>query len=226
MCSDLRAPIEFAGATDPRQGWGEPAHALFSLNLTNDALSGRSTRTFISEGHWSALLASIKPGDYVLIEFGHNDQHAIIDGPGVLNGTGNETMTVGNEVVRTFGAYLRQMISDVRRKLCIPVISSMTPRLDFVHNAQVIGTPYVTWAREVALAANVSYLDHNKYTALAYTAIGFQNTVKLFAPGDDTHTDPAGAVVVADAFVRALVCDGTLTALIAGLSAQGKAIAC
>ncbi|RKO91182.1 SGNH hydrolase-type esterase domain-containing protein [Blyttiomyces helicus] len=222
--------MKFAGATDPRQGWGEPAHDLFSLNLTNDALPGRATRTFITEGHWSALLSRISPGDYVVIEFGHNDEHSITHGAGVLDGIGHETITIRNgtksEVIQTFGAYLRKMISDVQTKRCIPVISSMTPRLAFVHGAQVIGTPYVTWAREVALAANVTYLDHNKYTALAYTQIGFQNTVKLFAPGDQTHTNPAGAVVVADAFVRALVCDGTLKALIAGLSSQGKAVVC
>ncbi|RKO88970.1 hypothetical protein BDK51DRAFT_31898 [Blyttiomyces helicus] len=107
IAGDLTAAKLF-NATDPRQGWGEPAHDLFSLNVTNDALQARSTRTFITEGHWTALLSSLSPGDYVVIEFGHNDAHSIVNGAGVLNGTGDETITIQSgpepEVVQTFGA--------------------------------------------------------------------------------------------------------------------------
>ena len=78
-------------------GWGRPFRAFFDpakINVVNGARGGRSSRTFVTEGLWDRLLADVKPGDYVLIQFGHNDG-GDINGEtiarGSLPGLGDET---------------------------------------------------------------------------------------------------------------------------------------
>ncbi|RKO91412.1 SGNH hydrolase-type esterase domain-containing protein [Blyttiomyces helicus] len=205
-------------------GWGVPLSDFFSFSVVNRARAGRSTRSFINDGLWDAILNNILTWSLTTtdhwalilqIEFGHDDAHPLRDGQGVL-GTGNETQTM----------YLTRMIDDVRSRNCTPILSSMTPRLKFVNNAQVIGTPFVEWAKDVANATETPFVDHNLFTAQMYTQMGLKNTMTLFAPGDSTHTDAAGAVVVAEMFLRGLVCDGQAEELIAGLSPRGAAVTC
>src|SRR4029077_10580036 len=93
-------------------GWGKSFGTFFDpakLKAVNQARGGRSSRTFITEGHWDRLLADLKAGDYVLIQFGHNDGGPINDAArarGSLPGLGDETreidnlMTQQHEVVR------------------------------------------------------------------------------------------------------------------------------
>src|SRR5437868_12426343 len=61
----------------PETGWGEMLQQYFDpskVKVDNRALNGRSTKSFIDEGHWQAIVSSLKVGDYVFIEFGHNDE--------------------------------------------------------------------------------------------------------------------------------------------------------
>src|SRR6476619_965522 len=84
-------------------GWADPFVAYFDLtktNVLNRARGGRSSRTFITEGLWDKVLSDIKPGDFVLIQFGHNDAGAINDASrarGSLPGIGEETQEIDNE---------------------------------------------------------------------------------------------------------------------------------
>src|SRR5215470_14804493 len=99
-------------------GWGKPFGALFDaskINVVNRARGGRSSRTFVTEGLWDQLIADVKTGDYVLIQFGHNDGGPINGekiARGSLPGLGDETQEIDNlltkqhETVRTFGWYM------------------------------------------------------------------------------------------------------------------------
>src|SRR5438093_5429266 len=107
-----------------QQGWGDPIKALFDktqIKVENHAIGGRSSRTFQTEGRWDKILASAKPGDFVLVQMGHNDGGPLDDAKrarGSLPGTGEETREIDNpitkkkEVVHTYGWYLRKYIAD------------------------------------------------------------------------------------------------------------------
>ena len=95
-------------------GWGTPLVALFDssqIKVENRALAGRSSRTFFTEGLWEKVLKDIGPGDYVLMQFGHNDGGGLNDpkGRASLKGTGEETQEVTKEgeqeIVHTYGWY-------------------------------------------------------------------------------------------------------------------------
>jgi lysophospholipase L1-like esterase len=132
------------GAGERQEGWGQLFAAYFDaskVNIVNLARGGRSSRTVITEGLWDRLLAQVKAGDTVLIQFGHNDGGPINDEPppplrarGSLPGLGEETREIDNvltkqhEVVHTFGWYMRRMIADVKAKGASPIVLSLTVR--------------------------------------------------------------------------------------------------
>ena len=121
------------------QGWGAPFLTYFEpskINVVNAALGGRSARTYITEGRLDQLVAKLKPGDTVLVQFGHNDAYDIngSTGRGSLHGTGEESEEIENritrkhEVVHTFGWYLRKFVNDIRAKGANPIILTLTIR--------------------------------------------------------------------------------------------------
>lgn len=107
-------------------GWGEPLADYFDpakINVVNRAIGGRSSRTYITEAHWQEVLNLLKPGDFILIQFGHNDSGPLDDpsrARGTLPGTGEETKEIENpilkrhEVVQTYGWYMRQYVEQAR----------------------------------------------------------------------------------------------------------------
>ena len=129
-----------ANGTPGAIGWGKPFGALFDpakVNVVNRARGGRSSRTFITEGHWESLLAGVKSGDYVLIQFGHNDGGPINGAQiarGSLPGLGEESQQIDNlltgqpETVRTFGWYMTKMVRETKSKGAMPVLLSLTVR--------------------------------------------------------------------------------------------------
>src|SRR5690606_3878896 len=126
------------GSGDEQQGWGVPFARYFDpsrVNVVNRARGGRSSRTFITEGLWDALLDDVKRGDVVLIQFGHNDGGAINDASrarGSIRSLGDEAEEIDNlltrkrEVVRSYGWYMRKMIADVKERGATPVVLSLT----------------------------------------------------------------------------------------------------
>src|ERR1035438_4067289 len=135
------------GAGEMQQGWAVPFADYFDatkVNVANRARGGRSSRTFVSEGLWAQMLADVKPGDVVLIQFGHNDGGAINQEPpgsrrplrarASLPGLGEEQQEIDNvvtkkhEVVHTFGWYLRKMVADTKAKGATPILMSLTVR--------------------------------------------------------------------------------------------------
>jgi len=197
-------------------GWGEPLVDYFDsskINVVNRAIGGRSSRTYITEGHWDDTLALMKPGDVVLFQFGHNDSGPLDDtarARGTLRGVGEETQEIENpilhrhETVHTYGWYMRKYVADTLAKGAIPVICSPIPRKVWkegkvVRNAQ----DYGGWARQVAEQTHIAFIDLNEIIARRYDALGETKVEPLFAD-PHTHTSRAGAELNAEAVVTGL----------------------
>jgi lysophospholipase L1-like esterase len=186
-------------------GWGEPLVDLFDtarINVVNRALGGTSSRTFLIQGLWNGVLKQLKPGDFVLMQFGHNDNGPLDDkdrARGTLPGTGDETREIDNpitgqhETVHTYGWYLRRFIADARAKGATPVVCSLIPRKTWKDGKiERNATTYQKWAAEVAAAGKTGYIDLNERIAARYDALGPEKVELLF--GDPhTHTSRAGA---------------------------------
>ncbi len=113
-------------------GWGDPLAAYFDpakINVVNRAVGGTGVQTFMAQGYWDRVLALLKPGDVVIMQFGHNDNGARAP----LHGVGEETevrrgVNGTDETMHTWGWYLRKYISDARAKGAIPVVCTLIPR--------------------------------------------------------------------------------------------------
>lgn len=191
----------------PQCGWGEKMGELFDttqLRISNQAMAGRSTRTFVKEKRWEKVINSIKKGDYLIMQFGHNEGSKPDTNRagyrGVLKGTSEETVELiwpdsTKETVHTYGWYLRKFVREAKEKGAVPIICSMIPRNQFVDGkVKRAGNDYGKWAKEVAEAEGVAFIDLNSITADKYDAMG-PDKVKEFFPGDHTHTNEAGAAV-------------------------------
>ena len=191
----------------PQCGWGEKIGDFFDslqLSISNQAMAGRSTRTFIKEGRWDKVMSTIKKGDYLIMQFGHNEgskpDTSKAGRRGVLRGTGDETVELTwpdstKEIVHTYGWYLRKFVQDAKSKGAIPIIASMIPRNEFREGkVQRADKDFGKWAAEVAARESVYFIDLNAITADKYDAMG-PDKVKEFFPGDHTHTNEAGAVI-------------------------------
>lgn len=196
------------------RGWGDPFIAYFDntkINVVNRARGGRSSRTFFTEGLWEKVKTEMKAGDFVLLQFGHND-----GGPlntdrarGSLPGLGEEsqevTMPNGNkEVVRTFGWYMRKFIGDAKAKGATPIVLSLTVR-NIWKDGKVERGPgkYGQWVAELAKSEGIAFIDLTTIIADQYETFGEANAKELFAT-DHTHTSPKGAELNAAGVVAGL----------------------
>jgi lysophospholipase L1-like esterase len=209
------------------QGWGVPFAAYFDpskVTVVNAAKGGRSSRTFVTEGWLDNVVERLKPGDTVLIQFGHNDVFPLNDekARGSLHGIGEETEEIENrvtgkhEVVHTYGWYLNKMVSDVRSKGAFPVILTLTirdrwnadgkierlPETDLnLGNSNRFTSPtiYSVWAAEVARSRNVPVIDVHSMIADRYDKEGPDVVSTYFENArDPTHRNPRGAQVDAE----------------------------
>jgi lysophospholipase L1-like esterase len=197
-------------------GWGEPLADYFDasrIKVVNRARGGRSSRTFLTEGLWDEVMAALKPGDFVVMQFGHNDPGPLDDPPrarGSLRGTGDETREIDNpithrhEVVHSFGWYLRQYIGGTKMRGATPIVCSLVPRKIWKEGRVVRSSDsYQKWARDVAEAENIAFIDLNEMIAARYDRLGPERVEPLF--GDEhTHTTRAGAVLNAEGVVEGL----------------------
>ncbi len=215
-------------------GWGKAFAGYFDparVTIANRAIGGRSSRTFVSEGRWARLAAELKPGDFVLIQFGHNDGGPIDAPParGSLPGIGDETREIvhpttrAKETVRTFGAYLRTMIAETRAKGATPILMSLTVRNYWQDGRVERGSgDYARWTREVAAAAQVPFVDHTTLIADYYDKLGHA-AVNAFFPRDHVHTGEDGARL--NAFLAVSGLKGLREqALIRLLSLEGRSV--
>lgn len=203
-------------------GWGTPLAAAFDptqVNLVNRAIGGLSSRTYLSGGHWQRTSALIKPGDTVLIQFGHNDASAVNDNSrarGTLKGIGPESQEIDNlltlqkEAVYSYGAYLRRYVSEIRALGATPVILSPVPRKRWDAEGKTTrsaGNGYAGWAAEVARQEQAGFIDLNADAAGRYDELGREAVMRLFpqvTPDESVHTNWAGAALNAQLVVAGL----------------------
>jgi len=197
-------------------GWGTAIVEFFNankINIANHAMAGRSTRTFIKERRWEAVDSLIKPGDFVMMQFGHNEGSVPDTNKagyrGVLKGTGDETkeLTWPNgktETVHTYGWYIRYFVKSAKAKGATPVVLSMIPR-NIWKDGKVprANNDYGKWAKQIAAEEGVFFIDLNQLTANKYDLMG-SDKVKSFFPTDHTHTNFAGARVNAQSVVEGI----------------------
>ncbi len=186
-------------------GWGRPFGALFDpvrIQVENRALSGRSSRTYQSDGLWERVRAQLAPGDFVLIQFGHNDGGPLDAGKarGSLPGNGDDTQAVthpqtgASETVYSYGWYLRRCIAETRARGATPIVCSPVPRHRWRDGRIVRATAdYARWAREAAAQGGAHFLDLNELVARRYEELGPERVRLFFTDGDETHTSPRGA---------------------------------
>jgi lysophospholipase L1-like esterase len=215
------------------RGWADPFASYFDasrINVVNRARGGRSSRTFVTEGLWDKVRDVLKAGDFVLIQFGHNDGSAPDQdrARGSLPGLGDEskefTMPDGKkETVYTFGWYMRKFITETKAKGATPIVLSLTVR-NIWKDATVERGPgeFSTWSADVAKAQGVAFLDVTNAIADAYEKLG-PDKVKEFFPEDHTHTSPAGADLNASLVVATLK-GQNIQPLASFLSAKGQAV--
>jgi lysophospholipase L1-like esterase len=184
--------------TYPETGWGMPFVYFFDSTVTvdNRAKNGRSTKTFISENLWSPVEASLQPGDYVIIQFGHNDEVKE-----------KKSYSTPEE----FKSNLTKYIRETRAKGAHPLLLTPVARRKF-ENGKVVGThdEYSNLVREVAAAEKADFIDMDKKSQELLQQYGEENSKLLFnqlLPGehpnypagktDNTHFNELGARVMA-----------------------------
>lgn len=189
-------------------GWGSFIADYFNLqqiDVQNKALGGTSSRTFYNNpALWQQVLDSIRPGDYVMMQFGHNDASPIVDtlrARGTIKGNGDAYQEVKNpllkqkEMVYSYGYYLRLFIKNIQDKGATAIICSPIPRNRW-EDGKVIQSDYALWAREAAQQADAFFIPLNDLIINDYEERGKEEVGKLFfGPKDHTHTLKAGAVL-------------------------------
>lgn len=190
----------------PETGWGMELGRLFTPNMKvdNRAMNGRSTKSFINEKRWASILTTLKAKDYVLIQFGHNDEK--IDKPGV--GTS----------LAEYKLNLIRYVQDTQAKKAFPVLLTPIVRRNFKNGVLTdTHSGYPDVVRKLADSLHIPLIDMQAKTEKLLTALGEQASVKLFnhvdaghvnypeGKKDDTHLSPGGAKAVA-----ALVAEGIL----------------
>jgi lysophospholipase L1-like esterase len=186
-------------------GWGNFIAGYFDstkIGVRNLAIGGRSSRTFITDGRWDKILATLKKGDYVIMQFGHNDAGPLDDtarARGTIRGIGSESKEIYNpitkkqEIVYTYGWYLRKYIHDSKAKGAIAIVCSPIPRNDWKDGKVIRSSDsYALWADQTAKSEGAYFIDLNNLVALKYESMG-EEAVKPFFPVDHTHTDLEGA---------------------------------
>jgi lysophospholipase L1-like esterase len=188
---------------NPEKGWCQVLPSFFDLNkvtIDNRAVNGRSTKSFIDEKRWESIYKALKPGDYVFIQFGHND----------------EKVADSSRYTNPHTAYrhnLIRFVTETREKGGIPILFSSIARRNFNDKAVLIGThgEYPLEARLVAQEYQVPFVDLEYYTEVLEQSYGVEQSKQLhlhFLPGehpyypegkeDNTHLSLKGATAVAE----------------------------
>lgn len=191
---------------NPERGWGQMLSSFFTKEVVidNRAVNGRSTRSFIAEKRWDSVCKVLKPGDYVFIQFGHND----------------EKFADSTRYTNPHTSYrynLIRFVNEAREKGAIPILFSSIVRRNFNKQGVLIGThgEYPLETRLVAQEYKVPFIDLEYYTELLEVSYGSEKSKDLhlhFKPGensylpkginDDTHLSVLGATEVAKIVIK------------------------
>lgn len=186
---------------NPQRGWGMALGAFFAdpAMVHNHAISGRSTKTFVRDGHWGRLLAELQAGDFVIIQFGHNDEKVNLP-------------KTGTDVATEFPDNLRRFVREVRAKQAVPLLATPVARRKFDRDGKLVPThgAYPDAIRAVARELDVPLLDLERDTSAWLREEGVEASKKFFvgvtpvgkpptapAAPDNTHFLEPGAQRVA-----------------------------
>ena len=189
----------------PERGWGQmlPIYFKPEVRIVNLAVNGRSSKSFRDEGRWNPVLKELKPGDYVIIQFGHNDEK-----PDAARHT---------EPFGSFNENLARYVHETRDLGGTPILATPIVRRAFTNQTELIDThgDYVVAVRHVAREQRTPLLELNSATEKLVLQLGPDASRKLFMwvePGeyeslakgkkDDTHLNPSGATRVCDLAVE------------------------
>jgi lysophospholipase L1-like esterase len=197
-------------------GWGDFLAPYFDtnrINVVNRALGGTSSRTFYRD-QWPRIVAMLKPGDFIIMQFGHNDGGALNDtsrARGTIKGVGDETQTITNlitkkvEEVHSFGWYEKTLVAEARAKGATPMVCSLIPHNNWANGRAARNkNDYAGWAGQVAASEDAPFLDINEIIARQYDALGQEAVKPLFIVGAGPHTSMAGAQTNAACVIAAL----------------------
>ena len=189
----------------PKRGWGQMIPGFFDEQVTfeNRAKSGRSTKTFIAEGLWRNTLDSLQSGDYVLIQFGHNDSHNP-DNPEATDADGD------------YQTYLQQFIDETRARGATPVLVTPMHRRNFDDDEKLL--PYIidqtghtnnlllyaAAMQQTAEQMKVGCIDLFSMSGELMQELGNEDCAGLLAPNDVTHWNEQGATRMASLVARGL----------------------
>lgn len=173
---------------DPRNGWGQVIGQYFAEGVTvkNYAISGRSSKSFFDEGAWTPVATAIQPGDYVLIQFGHNDE--------------KRDAARGTEPFGTYQEYLSHYVDDTLKAGGTPVLITPVARGSFKKGGADSHGRYPAAMMELAKSKKIACIDLNAISEKHFRELG-SKVMPLFIASidgkDNTHFTPAGAAVVA-----------------------------
>jgi len=202
---------------DGMWGWGSQAAEIFDstkITWVNCAKAGRSTRTYLNEGRWDSVYNALQPGDFVLIQFGHNDIGEIGKGKdrGTIATADDTCAVVKNaldgkyELVYSFGWYLKKFIQDVREKGATPILLSLTPRNEWTDGKiERRNDSYGKWYRQVVDETGVEFVDVHNITADYLDSVcKNKETCMKYYNHDHTHTSLLGAKTNAQSVAKGL----------------------
>jgi lysophospholipase L1-like esterase len=209
LIGDSTVKNSWDAGSDGLWGWGRPLAAYFDtskINVENQALGGTSSRSYYTTGHWERVSKLIKPGDFVIVQFGHNDGAA---GRGSIRGNSEETRDEDvkgtSETVHSYGWYIRQFIAETKAKGATPIVCSLIPRNNWKDDKVNRGTgSYATWAGEAAKQTDTAFIDLNGIIADHYDKLGKDAVKPLFGAKDGTHTGWKGAILNAECVVEGI----------------------
>jgi len=200
----------------PMRGWGQDLGTFFDpnkINVVNRAIGGRSARTFFTEGKWKDIENALKPGDFVIIQFGHNDVGPLDERGkfrGSIKGIGEETEKVAKpdgapEEVHSYGWYLRTMARGARQKKAKVILCSPVPHKKFDRDGKFVQdwALWRGWVEACAKSEHAAFLDLADLIGQAYAKLA-PATVEGFFADKGTHTNAAGSLFNANAVVSGL----------------------
>lgn len=195
-------------------GWGERISPFFDsrkINVVNKAIGGRSARTYYTEGRWEKVETDLKKGDFVIIQFGHNDGGRVGDPANKhradVHGTGDETepdtLADGTiEQVHTFGWYMTKFVTGAQAKGATVIICSPIPHKDRWEKDRDFAN-FAEWDEQIAKKNDALFMDLTMVITDAYKKIGKDKADTFFAD-KGTHTNDEGARFNAECVVSGL----------------------